>query len=465
MKRAGHYFVAQIATKAVAFIAVPVFTHFLTPAEYGLYSVFLSYVSIGVVVFTLNSYAAVSRYYYSNDGDFDSFLGTTVLITLAIYLILGLAFMAFSRSFSIILSLPQTATLFIVPSVLFMIASSLFEQVNQPQRNSKKIAVRTVVQAYVQFAMSVLLIFLLRTNKYMGLIIAQQVIGAVFLLFYIIDLRPYIKFQIKKVHIKYIFAYTLPLIPYMLSSVILQQFSRIVINTNLGATQSGLYSLAANIGSIMYMITTSLFSAWLPDFFELCEKRDTGTLQKRTERLFLFIGFLAMGLILWGEEMGMVLSDARFASAFSIIPVIVLGYVFEALFSCFAWYVAFSRRTFFSSLIVLLAGLINIVANRILISVYGVRAGAYATLIGYIAEFLIGWLVVKMVMRLETIRILPLLKCLPGTFLALAIALFSANLSVIPHYAIKAAASLVACGIYAFIELPTIKAFWKRATP
>ena len=64
LSHAKNYFSADMATKAIGFISIPIFTRLLTQSEYGISSVFLSYVSIFTILFSLNCTAAVSRYYF-----------------------------------------------------------------------------------------------------------------------------------------------------------------------------------------------------------------------------------------------------------------------------------------------------------------------------------------------------------------------------------------------------------------
>ena len=66
LKHSGNYLFAIIASKALAFISLPVYTYLLTVEEYGVYNVFISTVGIATIILTLNTEVAVSRYYYDS---------------------------------------------------------------------------------------------------------------------------------------------------------------------------------------------------------------------------------------------------------------------------------------------------------------------------------------------------------------------------------------------------------------
>ncbi len=62
----NNYFISGVAIKALGFISIPIFTCFFTQEDYGIVAFFTSYVGIITVILSLNSYTAVSRYYYKN---------------------------------------------------------------------------------------------------------------------------------------------------------------------------------------------------------------------------------------------------------------------------------------------------------------------------------------------------------------------------------------------------------------
>lgn len=63
-KHSTNYLFATMATKALAFISIPVYTRLLSYIEYGIINVFMSTVGIVQVLLTLNTEVAISRYYY-----------------------------------------------------------------------------------------------------------------------------------------------------------------------------------------------------------------------------------------------------------------------------------------------------------------------------------------------------------------------------------------------------------------
>jgi len=77
-----NYLSAEIFTKALAFISVPIFTRLLLPNEYGILAIFSSIISIFTILLGFNIRGAVARYYYEKSNDFAEFLGSNLLFIL-----------------------------------------------------------------------------------------------------------------------------------------------------------------------------------------------------------------------------------------------------------------------------------------------------------------------------------------------------------------------------------------------
>ena len=165
-KHSRNYFFATMATKALSFISIPVYTSLLFVEDYGIVNIFMSFVGIVSVFLTLSSEVSISRYYYDaiNEEDFKRFVGTSIKITSIIIVfttfivILGLNFIAN------IINMPPRLALCLIPVGLFNITNSIFTQIYNPQMQSKKIAIVSSLQGYLAFILSVICIILIKVD-------------------------------------------------------------------------------------------------------------------------------------------------------------------------------------------------------------------------------------------------------------------------------------------------------------
>lgn len=397
-----NYLTGDVASKALGFISLPVMTRILSTDDYGTYSVYLSYVGIMTIVLTLNSHASVGRYIYEEKDDFNVFLGT-VIISTAFLLTCGIiAFFLFQQRLRVLFSLPIALIALMPLSIINGTTESLFQQIFQAFRQSKKIAVVSMIKSYSIFGAGVVLALALSHDKYMGLILAQILLGCLFSYYFFFQIKPYLKWSFHKEHVTHILTYAIPLIPYMLSGVILDQFDRIMINSYRGSSDAGLYSLAYNIGMMLNIVSAALYQAWMPDYFSYMNKREYASIDSNVDKMFRLIVIAAAFLIFFGQDMGRVLASSRFHPALHIVPIIVAGYLFNAIFSIYAWNMGYAYKTFLNSLIVLSCGVLNIILNVIFIPKFGYEAAAYTTTASFFFMALFAWGANKFVVRLHT---------------------------------------------------------------
>ena len=453
-----NYFIAHIATKAMGFISIPVFTRLFTRADYGLVAVFSSYVGIITVVLSLNSYASVGRYYYEEKSDFGeflsstlSFLGIIILLTIPIYIL-------FYKQIGSLMKLPGLLPVYLMFASLFAILTSIYRQIMVPQRKSKQVAKINILESYATFGVAVLLVYLLKENRYLGQIWATLLVGFVFSVYFTIVIAKYSKLSFKVEHIKYILSYSVPLIPYALSGIILAQFDRIMVNATIGAASAGLYSLAYNIGMLLSLVIYSTQTALMPDFFKFMNHKEYDRLDLLIKKVFSIVIISALGLILFAKEIMIILADKKFHSALSVIPIVIIGYVFYGMFTVYGRYIGYEKKTIYVSIVAITAGISNIILNAIFIPRYGYIAAAYTTVVSYFIMFLMAWVVAKNILKHQLTPLWVLWKpaLIMFIFIGFIVLLNSFNLNMFLFIIIKLLVLALFSSIIFYREIRTL---------
>ena len=118
------------------------------------------------------------------------------------------------------------------------------------------------------------------------------------------------------------------------------------------------------------------------------------------------------------------------------------------MFTVYGRYIGYKKKTVFSSIVALTAGISNIVLNAIYIPKYGYIAGAYTTVVSYFIMFMLAWVVAKFILKQ---RITPLWLIWKPTlimfaFIAFAYFLSDLGLNTILFIFIK----LILLGLFSF---------------
>jgi O-antigen/teichoic acid export membrane protein len=383
----------------LAFITLPIFTRLFSQEDYGIVAVYNAYAGIIVILLSANVHASVARYYFENKPDFEEFLGTTLILTCIAIIFNTFLFLLFYNEISSLMNLPGLLPLLLIFSGMFATLNIIYFQIIQAQQKSLESALVSILSGGFSLGLALVFVLLLEENRYLGQIWAYLLIGFIFSLYFIGRIFSTTKIAFNKDHIKYILTFSVPLIPYYLSSTILAFFDRIMINNTIDAAAAGVYSLGYNIAMLLSIVITATQTALMPDYFKFLNAKKYSRLDALIRKVFSLITIAALGLILFTDEIVQILVDEKFHEGGIIVPIVVLGYVFYGMFTVYGRYIGYVKKTIYSSLILILSGISNIILNVIFIPQYGYIAAAYSTAVSYLFLFFLSWFVSRFVLK------------------------------------------------------------------
>jgi O-antigen/teichoic acid export membrane protein len=403
LKHGRIYFSASAALKGLSIIGIPIMTRLLTPEDYGILNIFAVYTTIAATVFTLNLNVGVSRYFFEKHNDFNSFLGTATIIPFALLCFSFIVLISFPDQFAWWLDLPVITIYFLVPIAMTSFLKGVHLHVFRAKRESKKVRSLSIIAGYIGFVLGIALVYFHEIEgRYEGKLWSGLIM--VFIIGFIVVKRiwPLIKLHFKWDHLKYMVSYGLPLLPANLSGFILMQFDRVMIGSYLGKGEAGQYSFAYNISMLQVMIMNALYYSWSPKYYEYMNNKDYKSHDKDVVKLLAIISFVACGLILFADWIGYILGSQSFHKSLYLIPIIIIGQYMMAIIPIYKRHISYSKKTIYTSIIILLAGALNIVLNAIFIPRMGAIAGAYTTVISYAFLCVLTFLVVKYIIKSYT---------------------------------------------------------------
>ena len=279
----------------------------------------------------------------------------------------------------------------------------------------------SLYKVYIGCALSMLCIYLVKDKKYYGQIYGQLLGGLLICIYWMKLIKPYCNLVFKKSYFKYIFTYSVPLIPYALSGVIIEQFGKLAIGKSQSLSEAGFYSLALAVSSLVSIIIAVTHQAWNPYYFEYMNSKNYKQLDIDFVRIFKITILGAFGIAAFGKEIGLILAKKEFSSSLYLIPIFTLGYVFYQFSYAYLRNFGYSKNTYYMTITVLLSGASNVVLNFILIKHYGAIGAAISFVLSYIIMALIGWFINHFLVKLHATpmkyMLLPIGVVLPFYFL------------------------------------------------
>jgi O-antigen/teichoic acid export membrane protein len=187
--------------------------------------------------------------------------------------------------------------------------------------------------------------------------------------------------------------FALPLVAHAFAVAALAGFDQIVVSQTLGERATGIYGFAYRLGTAMQALCVGFSAWWTPRALELLasgarQPRLDALAQRSTEALCaaaVLLMFALPSLARW-------LGGARYAEGAPLVPIVVYGYLWFALYVFALGYLLHRQRTARIAIGSAAAMLATVALDYLLVPRFGLLAAALLTVAGYAALFASQWL-------------------------------------------------------------------------
>lgn len=403
------YTVGNILIKGITFLTLPLFTRMLTTSEYGYYNTYIAYQSIISVIIGLGLSGSIKNGKIDYKDSYEKFVSSVisldVIALLASLIIINLAGIIFPNLMP--MNRPMLNVLVITSSASTVIEIMSAKWVIELQY--KKYIAVAFTNTVVNVLLSIVLIkFAFEQDKYWGRIIGESVpfiIIAAFLVIYMLGRN---KTLFKSEYWKYALKIGLPLVPHMLSKILLVQFDRIMLSKMTDTGVTGIYSCMYNISSILNVLLNSFDMVWIAWLYPKMQNKDYSAIKKMTK---MYVGFFSVVCVCFVLVMPEVLKifvaeeyQSGIDAAFILIYVVYINFIYLFFVNVEFYF----KDTVYSSIGTAIAAIINIILNAILIPEYGYIGAAMATVISYFILSVVHYFIYKIRYKLNVVSVLSL---------------------------------------------------------
>lgn len=395
------FMLGGLASKLVGFLLIPVYTRYLTPADYGILE--LLFVSLEVVtifaVLGVDSglFKALSFDAGNDEEKKEAVSSAYYFILVASALIFG-SLILFVRPISSLL-LKDTGDYSELLMFLFIAgflkANSIIPfKILRANLESIKYTLISLLGFLISVSLNIY--FIVGLGKGLAGIVYSDVISAlVVLLVNTILVRPWIVFRFCWDNLAKMLRFGLPLIPAVLALQVINISDRYFLEHLSTTHQLGLYSLGNKFSSILnFIFLTPFMTAWPAIYFPLAKSENA---REELGQLFTYFWGLGIWLVLslsFLLKPGILIMVApEFHSAYSVVVLLLLSILFCGVAQCFGIGMPITGQTKYTPTPVILAGGINLGLNFLLIPSYGMMGAAWATLFSYLAMSGFSWII------------------------------------------------------------------------
>jgi O-antigen/teichoic acid export membrane protein len=392
LSQSSIYALGNLSQSALAIALLPIYTRYLTPADYGI----LALMDLTILLITRLVIppvdSALGRYYYKPEYvDRQGLL----LFNLLVFLLIAagcLVCLYWSLSGFIVYMLfdGNQELLYVVQTYVAILGLECLTSFLLVYIRMREIAKYFVFLSLSRLLLSTGLILYLLMALDLGIlaVIYGQIFGACYLTAMALPLLlKESTFQISPAIVKEPLKFGYPLLVSGYANLLLESGDRYMLNMLASVSSVGLYSLGYKISSLLNtVLIVPLNQAIAPIVYQKEESPDD---QKRLlvtmATYYYFVGtFMALGLSLLAKEIIMLLAAPQFWSAWMVVPIIAFSYLQHGLGQFFKWGALLRNKPYHVSAMVLLSAILNVALNFVLIPRWGILGAALATLAAYV---------------------------------------------------------------------------------
>jgi len=407
VKASFWFVIANVLTKGISFITLPIFSRILTTSEYGVTSVYYSWVSIISILSTLTVWGGVFNIAMVNYPDqknkiISSFQGLAVTITIGFFAVA----LIFLNPVSKIFGLPKILTIAVFIEILAQIPYNLW---TSRQRFEYKYKATIAVSIISTIANPLFGYFAVISATHKAE--ARVLVGVAVQL--IIGMICFITNEIKghnffdKELWSFAAKFNIVLVPHYLAMQVLNQSDRLMINRMCGSSDAGIYSVAYNFAMLLTLITTGINSSFTPYIYQSIKNNNEKRLAKQANGVVLIIAIMALALICIVPDVFKWMLPESYYPAIWVIPPVTAGAFFMFLYPLFGSVEFYYKENRYVTAASLVGAVANIILNYIFIKIFGFIAAAYTTLACYALFSICHYIFMKKVLIKNGIDSIP----------------------------------------------------------
>lgn len=380
----------NVGTKLIAFLMLPIYTHYLSPDELGVIENIDAIVSILTFLIIFGTDSALAYFFYSTDNLAlrEKYVQTVLSFRLYISLLILFLFLLFGEILSsMILGVPGYENLFYLTGVtlVFEAISTVILTYFRFQFKSLKVVIYTVSKLGIAAFISYVLLryFSYRVDAIFWARFYSLIIILILLFNTLIKL---IRVKIDRALLKKLLVYGAPLVPASLAFWIIT-FSNRIILTKLESLESvGIYGVAMKIGTVITLLTSSVQMAWRPYSMSIKDKPDADKIYSGIFYIIFLIGMLGVLSIaqLSPFILKIMLINPEYKEAANYISFLSMSSFLSFYYLIISVGLFLEEKTRVISKYVGLSAILSIILNLILIPIFSIWGAVAALIISYI---------------------------------------------------------------------------------
>lgn len=378
--------ISSFASKILVFLLIPLYTAVLSAKQYGIADLITNTVNVIYPILTLSIMEATLRFAFDENNKNTDVLNNSLFVIFIAEVVI-LIIWPFSSVFG-----RTMHDYWLWFAVIFggFNLEEVLAQYTKGINKTRVFAIAGVIQTLVIIVSNIIGLLVLKGGliAYLFSIVLGYYLSSAYL---IVAAKIKVEsFTLNWNLLKEMLQFSIPTIPVLISWWINTSADKYMIIAYQGIAESGIYSVAYKIPSILAMVTSIFTSAWTISAIKNVGEDDNDEYQTNIYRFFNIANILACSiLILFSRVISSILFSESFFVAWHYVPILLVAYLFSGLsgFMASSFRAAKYTKGLLGSTVI--GAAINIVMNFYCIKRFGSMGAAFTTMVGFAVMFYI----------------------------------------------------------------------------
>ncbi len=385
------YFIGSLVLGFTSLLLLPINTRIFSASEYGAIATIDSFLRLFGIFVGLSLTAAYTRFYheYKNDEHQLRIYTSTIFWFIIVWgLITTIGILVFLFLFpTSVKNIPiwPTLTIALFSPLLLRIGYVTGDYLRQNHRSTLQVSLN-LMYVFTHVIIMLILVSLFSLGligKYIAMLCGAGVFATISI--WILYKEKLIGFHFSLAMLKESLIFSIPLIPNVASGWIAGLSDRLILTWYGSLEETAVYSAGYTLGRGISVFSGAILMVYGPMIYAMLRK-NPDIAKKRIERFiayfFIFMLWIYLALALFSKEIIVILIPDSYASAATVLPVVMFAYFLGTQYKVFVNILGYKKRTWIISAGAILMAITNLVANLLLIPYFGKMAAAWTTVLG-----------------------------------------------------------------------------------
>lgn len=382
--------IANICSLLVGVIMIPIISRVIPQTDLGIASTFLANRNIIVIFVTLSVHTFVNKAMLEFSDDKENYIFSISVFCIVMVTAVFIAAHPFKDQLKRILSLDDWLYYWLFVSILAYELYLIADYYCIFHNYSLIIFAIVLLSGPSSQILSVGLSYIFPNNKYIGRVIGLDVayvtISLILLLF----------FSVKKTfHMRYIvrtLKFSIPIIPHLLSQMVLTQCDLLMISYYVDSASSGIYSMGHTVGFLGYTVMAQIMAVWSPWVYRRLDEKSYQSIYQNCPIILLMGAYISIGLMSVSPELIHLFLTDDYLPCIYIVPPLVVAMFFLFIYTFFYDLEYYYKKPQWIAIASTVSALLNLFLNFIFIKRYGYLAAGYTTLFSYLIMLVLNYI-------------------------------------------------------------------------